>query len=432
MLSFLSYSAVTEQDAFAAQKTQPSKKINCAKPVKVSKSRATCTVKKTPAKPITNANSVTAGSNVSAPPISNPTLLLKTDSVECKLPSQNTRGDVEVGFPKVSNRVRSVGEIHSLMIFVDFSDAPATVEAKTVYSYFDSAPAILKDLTYGKTNLHIATDVQWHRMSKSSASYAQDLTASFLGLRAFMSEAIALASKTNDLTGIDLVYVVTSPNTKNVTHSMAFVARPGSEISIGGTTISNGAIFGSNTSSAYAKTLVHETSHTFGLVDDWNVNYNSSTPNDAFRFTGDFSIMGSLYGVAPEYFAWESWLMDWLDDSQVNCFAPGDQTFTLQSLESSGGIKMAVIPTSATQAVIVEYRRQTLADKRLPTSGVLVYTIDTKIPSASGPLRVVGGTASRQLTDALLTNGEHLSVGNVNLKVISLTADTSTINLSFN
>lgn len=355
---------------------------------------------------------------------------LKIDSATCKLLSQNTRGDVEIGFPRIPNRVPSTGDIQATMIFVDFSDAAANIAPKDLYSYIDSAPALLKKLSYGKVNLHISPDLQWHRMSRTATSYGQELKRSFTALRLYMSEAIALASATEDLSKVSVVYVVSSPNAKSIVRSMAFVARPGYEINVGNAKITNGVLFGSDRPSAYAKTLVHETSHTFGLVDDYNANFNSSNLDDAFRFTGYFSIMGTLYGTAPQYLAWESWLMNWLDDSQVECLARGGRTLTLQALETRRGLKMAVIPTNATKAVLIESRRPILADEHLPTAGVLVYTVDTSIASANGPLRIVGGTPTSHLTDALLTKGGQLTIGNITVRVINSTKESDTINIS--
>lgn len=441
ILSYLMLTAFAGQVAFAAQNSQLHKKTNCATLSKSKKRRAPCATKlNSIQKPKSTAQVHATVLPPSAAPgadqanvlatTSQSVQLLKITSPNCKLPSQNTRGDVEIGFPRISNRVPSVGSIRAAMIFVDFSDAPATTSPKKVFSYFDSAPTLLNELSYGRANLNISSDFQWHRMGKTSTSYAQDLKSNFSGLHSFMSEAIATASATQDFSNVNLVYVVSNPDAKNLTGSMAFVARPGSEVLLGNRTLSNGAFLGSNVPDAYAKTLVHETSHTFGLVDDWNVNYNTANLNDAFRFTGDFSIMGTLFGAAPEFLAWESWLMGWIDDSQVYCLAPGNQTFTLQTLEGATGVKMAMIPISATRAAVVEYRRPVLADSSLRTSGLLVYTVDTSVPSAAGPLRVIGGTTALRLTDALLTPGEQLTVGKITVKAISSTRDYATINVN--
>jgi M6 family metalloprotease-like protein len=361
---------------------------------------------------------------------SRPPSLLNTNSPSCKLPTQNTRGDVEIGFPRITNRAPSVGVIRAAMIFVDFSDASATIDPKTLYSYFDSTPPMLKQMSYGKANLQITPDLQWFRMTRTTTSYQQDLQSGFSGLRSFMSEAIALASTSVDFRKVDVFYVVSNPAATNIVHSMAFVARPGYAITAGNASLSNGVLFGADWPSEYAMTLVHETSHTFGLVDDYNADFDPRKPNDAFRFTGDFSIMSTLYGTAPEYLAWEAWLMGWLDDSQVECLAPGNSVVTLQALETPGGVKVAVIPISMTRALFVESRRPIAADARLPGSGALVYTVDTSIASAHGPLKVIGGTPALHLTDALLALNGQVTVGNIKLTIIGSTSTTDTINVN--
>jgi M6 family metalloprotease-like protein len=359
-----------------------------------------------------------------------PPSLLSANSTRCKLPSQNTRGDVEIGFPRIANRAASVGVIRAAMIFVDFSDASATTDPKTLYSYFTAAPAMLRQMSYGKANLQISPDLQWHRMSETTSTYRQQLQNGFSGLRSFMSEAIALASTGVDFRKVDVVYVVSNPAAKGIARSMAFVARPGAEITTGVTSLSNGVLFGADWSRQYAKTLVHETSHTFGLVDDYDEAFDPLRVNDAFRFTGDFGIMGTLYGTAPEYLAWESWLMGWLDDSQVDCLAPGNQTVTLTALETIGGVKVAVVPISSTTALFIESRRPIAADASLTGSGVLVYTVDTSIASAHGPLKVIGGTPANHLTDALLAVNGQVTVGNVSVTVTGSTSTSDTISVS--
>ncbi|HUW77765.1 MAG TPA: hypothetical protein VMV52_03325 [Candidatus Nanopelagicaceae bacterium] len=356
-------------------------------------------------------------------------LLLNSNSIQCKLPAQHTRGDVEIGFPRVSNRAPSAGVIRAAMIFVDFNDSPATISPGDVYSYFDSASALFNQMSYDKVTLQITPDLQWHRMSGTSASYGQSIRSGFAGLRSYMSEAVTLASHSADFSNVDVVYVVSNPTARSITGSFAFLPPSGSEITIGKSRISNGAVLGANNIGIYAKTLVHETSHTMGLVDDYNAYYSASNPSDAFRFTGDFGIMSTLYGTAPEYFAWESWLMGWLDDSQINCLAPGNQTLTLNALETQGGVKMAEIPLSATKALIIESRRPILADSNLSNSGVLIYTVDTSIASARGPIRIIGGTASNHLTDALLSEGNQVTIGNVKIVVTSSTTTSDTINV---
>ena len=107
----------------------------------------------------------------------------------------------------------------------------------------------------------------------------------------------------------------------------------------------------------------HEIGHTMGLVDLYG--YSGS----AHRFVGGWSLMGLISGHAPEYFAWERWILSWLDDNQVVCLPSGKITANLNAVPLSGGQKMIVAPISETRAVVVEVRRRVGYDLSLPEEG---------------------------------------------------------------
>ncbi len=47
--------------------------------------------------------------------------------------------------------------------------------------------------------------------------------------------------------------------------------------------------------------------------------------------------MGLISGHSPEYFAWERWILNWLDDTQVVCLSSGSITATLNAVPVVGG-----------------------------------------------------------------------------------------------
>jgi hypothetical protein len=56
----------------------------------------------------------------------------------------------------------------------------------------------------------------------------------------------------------------------------------------------------------------------------------------------------------------------------------------------------------------MESRHPVGMDSKLPTSGVLVYIVDTRVESAKGPIKVLGEFTNQTMSDVLLGVGEYL------------------------
>jgi hypothetical protein len=56
----------------------------------------------------------------------------------------------------------------------------------------------------------------------------------------------------------------------------------------------------------------------------------------------------------------------------------------------------------------MESRQPVGMDRKLPTSGVLVYIVDTRVESAKGPINVLGEFTNQTMSDVLLGVGEYL------------------------
>ena len=67
-----------------------------------------------------------------------------------------TRGDVGIGFPRIANRMKSVGTLTINVIFVDFSDAASTKTPQEVYSILTpTAETYFNTVSYGKLNTSV-------------------------------------------------------------------------------------------------------------------------------------------------------------------------------------------------------------------------------------------------------------------------------------
>ncbi|MEZ4850509.1 MAG: hypothetical protein R3B93_18235 [Bacteroidia bacterium] len=158
----------------------------------------------------------------------------------------------------------------------------------------------------------------------------------------------------------------------------------------------------------------HEMGHTFGLPDLYH--FGSEGWN---RYVGTFGLMGTINGNAPGYFAFERWILGWIDDDQIYCHENGEVVVELEALEKSGGTKALVVSLDSTRALVVESRRKIGFDKKT-REGALVYLVNTALPGGSGPIQVKPGVKSEYefLQDAPMIKGETYTFENVIVEVV--------------
>ncbi len=345
---------------------------------------------------------------------------------EARLPDAETRGDVGVGFPRIENRLRTTGDVRFKVIFTDFSDAVATRKPQDVFDLISpGAERLYRAISYGRLNVSFDPVMQWLRLKKPSDAYGWK-GLSFAHHKVYIQEALDLAQAAGaDFSTSDAVVVIANPDALNFANGPAFTARKGSGVTASGRTFENAATSGHDLLVWGHRWFNHEVGHTMGLADLYA--YSGST----HRFVGDFSLMGHIPGTAPEYFAWERWLLGWLDDNQVVAARHGSTTVRLTPVETAGGTKLIVIPTGKTTAVAVENRRSLGFDAKLARPGPLVYAIDTSIDSGQGPIKVLPliDTGQRHLT-APLSVGQTLTFAGATVKYISSEDDDVTVEVT--
>jgi M6 family metalloprotease-like protein len=127
------------------------------------------------------------------------------------------------------------------------------------------------------------------------------------------------------------------------------------------------------------KIFAHELGHLLGLIDLGA----TEVPDNYWKggTPGPFDLMGQSPGAANEFFGWHKWLLGWINDDQVLCL-DGKQDrvkFEISSLSrSTQGYKIAVIPVSKHEVLVIESRRQGIYDALGVNEGVLVYRIDIR------------------------------------------------------
>ena len=145
-------------------------------------------------------------------------------------------------------------------------------------------------------------------------------------------------------------------------------------------------------------------------------------------------IMGGQDGETRELSGWVRFVAGWLDDEKVYCQELStlkNTDVTLVPLSGSGnGVKMVVVPVSATKAVVIESRRETKFSCKMPSkrNGILVYTYDATFGHTENFLKPATplGRADEGSSDCfvsrypnpILYKGDKISVEGVTIEVV--------------
>lgn len=329
--------------------------------------------------------------------------------------------NVGFGLPNPAHKLPSVGDVRTIVLFVDFNDVPAAQKPEDVFALISpNAEKFFNAMSFGRMNWILEPHFVWLRLSQPSSVYGEGIR-SYEGHLQFIQEAVTLADADIDFSTADSVVVMVPPEAAAIPYGPAFGANPGEGYSADGKVFANGVTSGADLPAWGYLWLNHETGHIMGLPDLYSYQFDASNYDDQHRFAGGFGLMGYIDGNAPEFFAFERWQMGWLDDSQIICQPEGEQTVTITPIEMAGGVKAVMIPVSESKVVVVESRRPLGYDANLVKAGALVYTVDTSIPSGQGTLIVYPVLANDPYRDlSPLAPGESVTVGGVTITVLGV------------
>ncbi len=330
--------------------------------------------------------------------------------------------NVGLGLPKPEYKLPSLGVVKTIVLFADFSDAPASQKPEEVLALFSpNAEKFYADISYGRMEYVLEPHFVWLRLEHPSEYYGQGI-GTYDGHLQFIQEAVTLADTDVDFSVADSVLVVVPPQASNVAYGPAFGANQGAGYSADGKTFENGVTSGPDLLNWGYLWLNHETGHIMSLPDLYAYQADPSNYDDIHRFVGGFGLMGFIGGNAPEFFAFERWQLGWLDDNQIMCQQADDGTTSLTAIETTGGIKAVIVPISPTKALVVESRRAIGYDEKLLKEGALVYTVDTSVYSGEGPIIVYPILDNDPYRNqSPLAVGESVTVENVTITVLEAT-----------
>ncbi|MGW1512068.1 M6 family metalloprotease domain-containing protein [Streptomyces sp. NPDC002394] len=322
--------------------------------------------------------------------------------------------------------------LDAVMVFLSFPDsAPLTTPAELAADHFPATSEFFDRASYGRFTLRPHVRSVWTPMPRESGAYdiRRDWDA---GKRAaYLRDAIAAADKDVDFSRYDIVYLVADPDAPGVDSDATKVVNLEHPLEADGTEIRR-VVTVFERHPPDRNVLAHETGHVFDLPDLYR--RPADGKGDWDTHVGDWDVMGSQFGLAPDLFAWHKWKLGWLSSAQVTCVqGSGSRLVALEPVDAPPGpggtlgTRLAVVRTGPDSVLAIEARSSAGNDADTCAEGVLVYRVRNDAASGEGPVEVVdahpdtAACAERSvyppLADAPLEEGETLTVPGTGVRV---------------
>ncbi|MBO8201037.1 M6 family metalloprotease domain-containing protein [Streptomyces smyrnaeus] len=363
---------------------------------------------------------------------------------------------------------RPEGTLDAALLFLSFPDAtPMATPQELVNDHFPATSDFFQRASYGKFRLRPRPVDRWIELPRPATEYGiqrdwdPDLRNSYL------RDAVAAADPHVDFGRYDIVYLVADPDAPGVDPDATKVVNLDKPLTADGVGLGR-LVTVFEQSPPDRNVLAHETGHLFDLPDLYQ--RPSDGKADWDTRVGDWDLMGSQFGLAPEPFGWHKWKLGWLDRSNVVCVpttrgaappnadkdekaeaargATAQARYTLRPLaaasraaqarrgvrasvsgagaaapatpaERPDGVRLLVLRTGEHRAVAMEVRERKGNDRGSCAQGLLIYRVTSDTASTHGPVEVVDGhpgtsrchetSVHSRLADAPLGVGESWS-----------------------
>lgn len=300
---------------------------------------------------------------------------------------------------------RPARSLDAVMVFLSFPDSvPRTTPAELTADHFPATSDFFQRASYGKFELRPHPLRHWIRMPRPSTSYAIQRDWNAEHRSAYLRDALAATDGQVDFSRYDIVYFVADPDAPGVDSDATKVVNLDTPLRADGTDIRRVVtVFEQHPPDRLV--LAHETGHVFDLPDLYHRPMDGK--GDWDTYVGDWDLMGSQFGLAPDLFAWHKWKLGWLEPRQVACVrgteptrltlepmgaGPGSPVASAAGAPAFGlgrGTKLAVVRTGADSALAFEARGPVGNDAAVCRQGVLVYRVRSGAMSGGGPVRVI-------------------------------------------
>jgi M6 family metalloprotease-like protein len=358
---------------------------------------------------------------------------------------------VRVAFPMSKSRLPSQGIINVQVMFIDFPDQIGTRNKEQLNTFFnDYIIGIEKFFDFqsgGKSKFNWHVEPGFIRIPENFSEYSLTRNGQF-GSKTpdtLLRKAVAVSDDIIDYSEIDMIIVFLNPD---IPESLADVspAWPLEEswaIKTNEKTIYNATFIAGDAVRIGYEIIAHEIGHLFGLIDlynyDWFISNSEKDFLRQFIFTGLFDFMNYApksyqYGDNRDMFGWQRWLLDWINDDEVNCLMadnPSNTTHLLSPVAVLGGNqRMIAIKISSTRLLVVEQRSKNIYCD-LCSGGIYTYLIDSEIRSGYGAIKLIIPEHSKMelYQDAYLELDQLLMYENITIKVEQKQNDNTVVRI---
>ena len=176
-----------------------------------------------------------------------------------------------------------------------------------------------------------------------------------------------------------------------------------------------------------------------GLPDTYEI---GATNPAQHQHVGNFGIMGQIEPMdfnrslsdrfkGNEMLAWHRWQLGWIEDSEVFCATSSTTSIEVGPLTKNLGSRMLVMPVDSSRVLVAENRSSDGYDQNLLTGGILVYSVDERIGTGKGPIKVQGDYSGDWAdSSVLLQPGEKITVTGYEISVTSKVGNDYFIEIS--
>ncbi|MFG2805305.1 M6 family metalloprotease domain-containing protein [Streptomyces massasporeus] len=300
---------------------------------------------------------------------------------------------------------RPARSLNAVMVFLSFPDAhPLTTPQELTADHFPATTRFFERASYGRFTLRPHALRHWIPMPKPSTAYAIQRDWKPEHRAAYLRDALSVADPQVDFSRYDVVYFVADPDAPGVDSDATKVVNLTSPLRADGADLRRiVTVFEQHPPDRLV--LAHETGHVFDLPDLYH--RPADGKGDWDTHVGDWDLMGSQFGLAPDLFAWHKWKLGWLDPRQVRCVQDaGPARLTLEPLAAGAwmpttgaagaqpfglgrGTKLAVVRTGPDSVLALEVRGPVGNDVAACRRGVLVYRVRGGAQSGGGPIEVI-------------------------------------------
>ncbi|WP_267243874.1 M6 family metalloprotease domain-containing protein [Streptomyces sp. PR69] len=287
---------------------------------------------------------------------------------------------------------RPTAVLDAVMVFLAFPDStPRHQPRELAADHFPATAEFFHHASYGQFELRAHPQRRWVTMPRPSTAYAIKRDWEPEGRSAYLRDALAATDPEVDYSRYDIVYLVADPDAPGVDSDATKVVNFERPLRADGVDIRRVVtVFERHPPDRHV--LAHETGHVFDLPDLYH--RPADGKGDWDTHVGDWDVMGSQFGMAPDLFGWHKWKLGWLGRTAVRCVTR-TSLLTLEPIAAAAapggslGTRLAVVRTGPDTVLAIEARGAAGNDEGTCTEGVLLYRVRAAAASGDGPVQVI-------------------------------------------